>query len=203
MRHARSKSGCSRHASRQANANRAAGCQPAVRGYAVGASGRRTAGAARSRKSLTVNRVAGGMPVAASGGMIPARVVLLVEPDAQCGRALARLLRRNGHRVRLVRTARAAAAAVQREDFDLAVVDLLLAGGGADLGRRLSRRVPRLYLTVGARLLPEEMVEVALGFPVLRKAAVPDLVRARFNGTGAPPKAPRSRVDRRRTTRSR
>jgi hypothetical protein len=102
-----------------------------------------------------------------------------------------------------VRTARAAAAAVQREEFDLAVVDLLLAGGGADLGHRLSRRVPRLYLSVGARLLPEEIVEVALGFPVLRKAAVPDLVRARFNGTGAPPKAARSRVDRRRTTRSR
>jgi hypothetical protein len=110
--------------------------------------------------------------------------ILLVESDARCGLALARLLRRRGHRVRLVRTARAAAAAVEREAFDLAVVDLLLPGGGHDLGRRLSRRVPRLYLSVGARLLPEEIVELALGFPVLRKVSVPELVGGRTNGTG-------------------
>jgi hypothetical protein len=105
--------------------------------------------------------------------------------------------------VRVVRTARAATAAVQREEFDLAVVDLLLAGGGADLGRRLSRRVPRLYLSVGARLLPEEIVEVALGFPVLRKVAVPDLVGARLNGASSRPRAAESRARRRRAPRSR
>jgi DNA-binding response OmpR family regulator len=108
--------------------------------------------------------------------MTPVHALLLVESDAECGKALARLLRRRGHRVRLVRSARAAAAAAAREDFDLAVVDVLVRGGGVELARRLSRRVSRVYLSVGARLLPSEIVELALGFPVLRKAAVPALV---------------------------
>jgi DNA-binding NtrC family response regulator len=112
----------------------------------------------------------------------PSRAILLVESDSECGRALARLLRRHGHRVRLARTARAACAAAERETFDLAVVDLLVPGGGVDLGRTLSRRIPRLYLSIGARMLPEEIVEMALGFPVLRKAAVPELL-----GRGDPP----------------
>lgn len=140
--------------------------------------------AGRSLKSLTLSWVAVGTPVASAQGMTPGRTILLVESDTRCGRALALLLRRNGHRVRFVRTARAAAAAAEREAFDLAVVDLLLPGGGHDLGRRLSRRVPRLYLSVGARLLPEEIVEMALGFPVLRKATVPKLVGARANDAG-------------------
>jgi CheY-like chemotaxis protein len=131
--------------------------------------------------------------------MTPPGAILLVEADAQCGRALARLLRRNGHRVCLVRTARAASAAVQRESFDIAIVDLLLAGGGTDLGRRLARSVPRLYLSIGARLLPEEIVEMALGFPVLRKASIPGLVGARVNGTsgGSRSSAGRSHPSRR------
>jgi DNA-binding response OmpR family regulator len=108
--------------------------------------------------------------------MTPVQALLLVESDAECGKALARLLRRRGHRVRLVRSARAAAAAAAREDFDLAVVDVLVRGGGVELARRLSRRVSRVYLSVGARLLPSEIVELALGFPVLRKAAVAALV---------------------------
>ena len=114
--------------------------------------------------------------------MTPSRSILLVDSDARCGQALARLLRRNGHRVRLARTARAATAAADRQVFDLAIVDLLVSGGGVDLGRELSRRIPRLYLSVGARLLPEEIVEAALGFPVLRKAAVPDLLGGRARG---------------------
>ncbi len=131
------------------------------------------------------------MAVALPAGMTPPRTVLLVESDVRCGQALARLLRRNGHRVRLVRTARAAAAAVEREAFDLAVVDLVLPGGGVDLGRTLSRRVPRLYLSVGPRLLPEEIVEMALGFPVLRKASVPDFVGGRPLRRAAPLKPKR------------
>jgi hypothetical protein len=71
---------------------------------------------------------------------------------------------------------------VEREAFDLAVVDLLLPGAGVEAGHRLSRRVPRLYLSVGARLFPEEIVEMALGLPVLRKATVPDLVGVHSNG---------------------
>ena len=105
--------------------------------------------------------------------MRPARAILLVESDASCGGALARLIRRGGDRVRLVRTTRAALGAVQREPYDLAVVDLLVKGGGVDLARRLTSRVPRVYLSVGARLLADELIEAALGFPVLRKGDVP------------------------------
>jgi len=118
--------------------------------------------------------------------MTASRSILLVESDARCGQTLARLLRRNGHQVRLVRTARTATAAAGREAFDLAIVDLLVPGGGADLGRELSRSIPRLYLSVGARLLPEEIVEVALGFPVLRKSAVPELLGGRVGPESSP-----------------
>jgi hypothetical protein len=121
--------------------------------------------------------VPGGTPVAATRGVRPARRVLPVESDAGCGQALARLVRRSGDRVRLVRTPGAALAAAQRESFDLAVVDLLVQGGGVDLARRLTRRVSRVYLTVGARLLTDELLEAAIGFPVLRKREVAGLVR--------------------------
>jgi DNA-binding NtrC family response regulator len=104
----------------------------------------------------------------------PSRAILLVESDPPCGLALARLVRRGGDRVRLVRTPGAATLAARREGFDVAVVDLLVKGGGVDLARRLTRHVPRVYLSVGARLLGDELVEAALGFPVLHKA---DLAR--------------------------
>jgi len=102
-----------------------------------------------------------------------------VEPDASCGGALAHLIRRGGDRVCLVRTARAALGAAQREEYDLAVVDLLVRGGGVDLARRLTSRVPRVYLTVGARLLGDELIEAAVGFPVLRKGALARRLGAR------------------------
>ncbi len=105
----------------------------------------------------------------------PARAILLVESDAGCGQALARLVRRSGDRVRLVRTPGAAVAAAQRESYDMAVVDLFVKGGGVDLARRLTRRVPRVYLSVGARMLTDELLEAVIGFPVLRKR---DLHRA-------------------------
>jgi DNA-binding response OmpR family regulator len=104
------------------------------------------------------------------------RGVLLVESDAGCGQALARLVRRRGDRVRLVRTPGAAVAAAQRESYDLAVVDLFVKGGGVDLARRLTRRVPRVYLSVGARLLTDELLEAVIGFPVLRKRDLPSLL---------------------------
>jgi DNA-binding response OmpR family regulator len=104
--------------------------------------------------------------------MPPKRSILLVEPDAACGRALAEVLRRGGDRVRLVRTGSQALLAADREEYDLAVVDLLVRGGGVELARKLAGRVRRLYLAVGARLLGEELIETALGFPVLRKARV-------------------------------
>lgn len=107
--------------------------------------------------------------------MRPVRMILLVEPDEGCGRALACLVRRGGDRLRLVRTARAAVSAVRRDEYDFALVDLSVKGGGVDLARRLARRVPRVYLSVGARLLTDELVEAALGFPVVRKRDLPDL----------------------------
>lgn len=107
--------------------------------------------------------------------MRPARLILVVEPDAACGRALARLARRSGARVRLVRTPQAALGAAEREAYDAAVVDLLVKGGGVDLARRLTRRVSRVYLSVGPRLLGDELVEAAVGFPVLRKKGLHEL----------------------------
>ena len=116
-----------------------------------------------------------GTRVASVRGVRPARAILLVESDAECGQALARLVRRNGDRVRLVRTPGAATAAAQRESFDFAVVDLLVKGGGVALARRLTPRVQRVYLSFGARLLSDELLEAAIGFPVLRKAELPGL----------------------------
>ena len=101
-------------------------------------------------------------------------MILLVESDVGCGEALARLVRRTGDRVRLVRTPRAALVAARREAFDLAVVDLFVKGGGVDLARRLTRRVSRVYLSVGPRLLTDELLEAAIGFPVLRKRDLPN-----------------------------
>jgi DNA-binding response OmpR family regulator len=100
------------------------------------------------------------------------RSILLVEPDPACGRTLAEVLRRGGDHVRIVRTASQALLAAGREEYDVAVVDLLVRGGGVELARKLAGRVRRLYLAVGARLLGEELIETALGFPVLRKARV-------------------------------
>ena len=48
-----------------------------------------------------------------------------------------------------------------------------------DLARRLTRRVPRVYLSVAARLLTDELIEAAIGFPVLRKADLSSLVASR------------------------
>jgi CheY-like chemotaxis protein len=122
------------------------------------------------------------MAVASRGVVRPARAILLVEPDASCGGTLARLMRRGGDRVRVVRTTRAALAAARREPYDLAVVDLLLKGGGVDLARRLTPRVPRVYLSIGARLLGDEIIEAAVGFPVLRKGELPDRLGSRPTG---------------------
>jgi hypothetical protein len=111
-------------------------------------------------------------------------VILLVESDAGCGQALARLGRRSGDRVRLVRTPGAAVAAAQRESYDVAVVDLFVKGGGVALARRLTRHVPRVYLSVGPKLLTDELLESAIGFPVLRKRDLPGLIGPAGHETG-------------------
>jgi DNA-binding response OmpR family regulator len=102
--------------------------------------------------------------------------VLVVDSDAEYGRSLAMLLRRAGIRVRLARTRAQALQAARRGRFDLAVVDLFLGGGGVELARELSRRVPRLLLSLGARMGGDELLEAVLGFPVRRKVAIPGLL---------------------------
>jgi DNA-binding response OmpR family regulator len=109
----------------------------------------------------------------------PSRSILLVESDEGCGRSLAIVLRRQGDRVHVARTRAQALQAARRRPYDLAVVDLFLRGGGAELARDLARSVPRLYLSFGARLEEDEILEAALGFPVYRKAALPGLLRSR------------------------
>ena len=117
-----------------------------------------------------------------------ARTVLLVDPDALYGRAMASVLRRQRDLVRVVRTRSQALQEVRRRTYDLAIVDLFVGGGGAELARELSRSVPRLLLSLGAGLGREEMLEAALGFPVCRKRGLPALLRGRgasSNGRGS------------------
>jgi hypothetical protein len=99
--------------------------------------------------------------------------VLVVDHDRDYGRALALLLKRRGHRVRVVRTRGQALVASAREHFDLAIVDLLLGGGGSDLARLLSGRVGELFLSLAPPLARRDVLEFALGFPVVRKATLP------------------------------
>jgi DNA-binding response OmpR family regulator len=103
--------------------------------------------------------------------------VLVVDGDADYGRALAVVLRRTGDRVRVARTRSQALQAVRHGRFDLAVVDLFLGGGGVELARELARHVPRLMLSLAARLERGEILEAALGFPVHRKATLVRLLR--------------------------
>lgn len=109
--------------------------------------------------------------------MRPCRQVLVVDGDADYGRALEVLLRRSGDRVRVVSSRGQALLAARRRRFDLAVVDLFLEGGGVELARELSRTVPRTLLSFGARLGLDELLQAALGFPVHRKAALLRVLR--------------------------
>lgn len=121
--------------------------------------------------------------------------VLIVDRDVAYGRALAVVLRRQGQRVKVVRTRAQALAAADREDYDVAVVDLFVGGGGAELARELCRRVPRVFLSLGAGLPPDELLEAVLGFPVHRKAVVPGLFKvpaASSNGKASGAKRPGS-----------
>lgn len=99
-----------------------------------------------------------------------------MDRDAHYGRALSKLLKSQGDEVRLATTARSAQRAVRERRFDLAIVDVLQDGGGAELARALASHVHRLVLSVGASLDHDELLETALGFPVRRKASLPELL---------------------------
>lgn len=131
------------------------------------------------------------------------RTVLIVDRDAHYGRALTKLLEAQGNDVRLVTTAAQAQRAVRARRYDLAVVDLLQDGGGAELARTLSRRVGQLMLSIGARLERDELLEVALGFPVREKAALPKLLGGSVpnRGPATVMPMPRRRADEGRATR--
>jgi len=121
------------------------------------------------------------------------RAILLVERDVTWGQTLAKLLRRQGDRVRVAHTRSQALLEARRKPYDLAIVDLFVRGGGVELARELSRQVPRLYLSLGARLGRDELLEAALGFPVHRKAELPALLRGRgasSNGRGSAVRSP-------------
>jgi CheY-like chemotaxis protein len=105
--------------------------------------------------------------------------ILLVDGDRDYGLTLALVLRRQGHRVRVVQTRSEALLASRRRRYGLAIVDLFLGGGGAELARVLSRRVPRLVLSLAPRMGRREVLEAVLGYPVLRKASLPSLLKGR------------------------
>lgn len=107
------------------------------------------------------------------------RRVLLVDPDADCGRTLAAVLRHQGDQVRVVSTRSQALLAARDEEYDLAVVDVFTKGGGVELARALSSHVPVLVLSLGAQLGKDRLLEAALGFPVCRKASLPIQLRGR------------------------
>jgi len=109
-------------------------------------------------------------------GATPVLTILLVDSDAQCGRAIARVLKGQGHRVHVSRTRAQALAAVRRQRFDWAIVDLFVDGGGVELARALAHLVPKVVLSLGMGLRQEEVLEAVLGFPVHRKATVPMLL---------------------------
>ncbi len=122
--------------------------------------------------------------------------ILLVDGDTAYGTALAVVLRQQGNHVHVAHTRSQALQASRRGAFDVAVVDLFVRGGGAELARVLSRRVPRLVLSLGARLSRRELLEAALGFPVLRKTDLPGLLRGRgasSSGTASAARRPGSR----------
>ena len=126
-------------------------------------------------------------------GMRAGQSVLVVDSDTVYSRALAALLRRSGVRVRLARTRTQALVLARNQRFDLAVVDLFLGGGGVELARELSRRVPRLLLSLGARMGGQELLEAALGFPVRRKVALPGLLSVA--GPGSPKRRSGQQID--------
>jgi DNA-binding response OmpR family regulator len=105
------------------------------------------------------------------------RTILIVDPDSGYGRSLAVVLKRQGNRVRFVRTCQQALLATKRDQYDLAIVDLFLAGGGVELARKLSPHVAQLVLTLGVRMEQNDILQAALGFQVYCKSALAKMIQ--------------------------
>jgi hypothetical protein len=91
---------------------------------------------------------------------------------------MAAVLRQQGLDVHLASSAGLALRSARRRSYDLAIVDLMVQGGGVELARKLARRIPRVLLSLGAQLERDEILEAALGFPICRKAALAERLRA-------------------------
>lgn len=126
-----------------------------------------------------------------------AKMVLLVDRDLDCGQAIAAVLRRSGDVVHVVRNRSQALQLLRRWRFTLAIVDLFVDGGGLELAREIARQVPRVMLCLGAALPEDELLEAALGFPVHRKSALPDLLKDPFASSSGEESAPTHRGSRR------
>ena len=125
------------------------------------------------------------------------RTILLVEDDPGYAQALSLVLRQQGDLVEVVQNRAQALAGGAARGYDLAVVDLFTRGGGAELARELSRRVPRLVLSHGARAAQGRAAGGGAGLPGLPQGhACPTLLRGRgasSNGTGSEARRPGSR----------
>ncbi len=136
--------------------------------------------------------------VISTGIMRARRAILLVEDDPGYAQALSLVLRRAGRLAsRSSGTADEALSATSKRSYDLAVVDLFARGGGTELARELSDRVPRLVLSHGAELPKEELLQAALGFQVCRKATLPALLTGRGASSSGRASAAKRRAARR------
>jgi CheY-like chemotaxis protein len=125
------------------------------------------------------------------------RAILLVEADVVSGRTLARVLRRQGARVKVAQTRSQALLAVRRASYDIAVVDMFVAGGGPELALELEQWAPSVVLSLGVGLDGKQALEAANGFPVLRKEALAVLLRAGAASSSGRASAGRPRGSRR------
>ncbi len=95
-------------------------------------------------------------------GSVPGsgRLVLLVEDDARIRRVLGISLRREGHRVVEVETGEAALEAMQHENVDVVVLDLMLPGiDGFEVCRRLRRSSEVPVIVVSALDSSQDIVD--------------------------------------------
>jgi PAS domain S-box-containing protein len=153
-----------------------------------------------TRITLYLPRASAEMPAVAEAGVskdrIVARKVLLVEDNPEVAAATTKLLGRLDCTIEAVGDAQAALHALDVNDFDLVLADIVMAGpmNGLTLARAIRQRRPGVPVIL-ATGYSEAAAEVAAEFPVLRKPYdVSDLSKAIAMVTKAshePPSAPK------------